>query len=441
MPRRTKADPLNLGSFETPGFPSSVEQCILSEKEWIEFYKQVTSKYNQLEKLLKIADEKAVEGHQQRLNADLNLVRTAMANPGSTGQFVSVPMYAGRAGKLLKAYTDLYQDKWQAFLKKMEAFGKGEGKAMQEAYDKEMEKLREEDDEQTGEGKPNKDFCPRYKETTDKYLKAINPKLYQFYQEELKLKKEFINENAYWHMYIQWPDMYEASKLSFQLGWLGALTQGKADVDGPVYSFPFVSITQYACKKLEKEPGKTKLKEFDDIACHYKSKVDYNVIVFESNCSHSSITYNLGDVKITRKELGDEYIGSTVKVTSKVGIGGQLGPVKIEGYVGSDVTTELDKDDKVKEWRSTVTTGIEAGVGISKGPVKAGATVSEALEVEIGSDGIGDVTMVKKAEASAGVKLGPVGKSVRIGLEGRSSLVGGPSTLKATGLSNAKLSE
>src|SRR6202008_4588579 len=130
-----------------------------SEKEWIEFYKLVSNKYSQLEKLKKQADEIAVRGHEQRFNADLTLVKTAMANPGTTGQFMSVPMYADRAGKMLKAYTDLHEVKMKAFHKKVADFGQGEGKALKEAYDKEMEKLREEDDEQTGEGKPNKDFC------------------------------------------------------------------------------------------------------------------------------------------------------------------------------------------------------------------------------------------------------------------------------------------
>ena len=55
--------------------------------------------------------------------------------------------------------------------------------------DKEMEQLHKEDDEQTGEGKPNKDYCPSIKETSDKYLKAVNPKLYQFYHEYLQLQK------------------------------------------------------------------------------------------------------------------------------------------------------------------------------------------------------------------------------------------------------------
>jgi tetratricopeptide (TPR) repeat protein len=104
LPRRTQNDPLNLGGFSAPGFPTSVEGCVIAEKEWTEFYVQVNSKLNQLGKLKKQADENGAKDQQQRLSADINLVKTAMANPGTTGQFVSVPMYADRAGKLLKVY-------------------------------------------------------------------------------------------------------------------------------------------------------------------------------------------------------------------------------------------------------------------------------------------------------------------------------------------------
>ncbi len=442
LPRRTKADPMNLGGFQSPGFPSSVEDCVQGEKVWTEFFNQVNSKLSQLGKLKKQADEIAIQDQQQRLNADITLVKTAMANPGTTGQFISVPIYADRAGKLLTAYTEMHEAKMKTFYKKVTDFAKGDGKTLKDAYDKEMEKLHEEDNEQTGEGKPNKDYCPKYREASDKYLKAVNPTLQQFYQEGLKLQKEFLNESAYWYLYIQWPAMYEVTKLSFQMSWMDALKQGMGQGDAPYYNFPFISITQYVCKKEEKETGKTKLKEFDDIACQYNSKVDFKAIVIETNCSHSKTTYNMGPVKIIEKELGDKYIGSTIKLTPKVGIGGQAGPIKIEGSVGVDVTIEVDKDNEIKEWGGTVTTGIEAGVGISKGPVKAGVTVSEAIEVEIGSKGIGDVNIVTKAEASAGVKVGPVGKSVEAGVQSRTSIISGHGNVTVSGpLGTAKLSE
>lgn len=425
MPRRTKADPLNLGGFQAPGFPSSVDECIVAEKEWTDFFIQVNNKGKQLAKQAKQAEEAGIKDQQERMNADMNLAKTAMANPGTKGEFISVPMFADRAGKILSAYTDVYQVKLAALMKKKGDFIQGEWKSLKDAYDKEMERLHKEDDEQTGEGKPNKDYCPKYKETSDKYLKAVNPKLYQFYQEYLQLQKEFINENAYWYVYIQWPAMFEFSKLKLQASWLGALKGGMGEGDPPYYNYPFVSITQYVCKKDEKEGGKTKLQEFDDVACQYNSKVDMKVIVIETNCSHSKTTYNFNQLQITTKELGTEYTGSTVKMTPKISAGGQLGPVSIEGSIGADVTVELDKDNQVKEWGGTVTPGIEVGVGITKGPVKAGVTVSEALEVEIGSNGIGDVNMITKVEASVGVKAGPISKSVEIGTESRTSLVSG----------------
>ena len=442
LPRRTKADPMNLGGFQAPGFPSTVEECVESEKEWTAFFIQVNDKIRQLTKLKNQADETAVQDQQQRLNADISLVNTALANPGTATNFISMPMYAARAGKLLNAYSDLYISKMAALQKKVDDFTQDEWKNLKDAYEAEMKKLHEEDDEQTGEGKPNKDYCPKYKEASDRYLKAVNPKRYQFYQEQLQLQKEFLNENAYWNLYIQWPAMYEASKLSFQISWLGTLKQEMGAGEPPYYIFPFVSITQYVCKNDEKEPVKTKLKEFDDVACQYKSKIDFKAVVIETNCSHSTTTYNMGSVKISDKELGAEYIGSTIKLTPKVSVGGDAGPIKVEGSVGVDVTVEVDKDGQVKEWGGTVTTGIEAGVGVSKGPVKAGAKVSEAVEVEIGSKGIGDINMVTKAEANVGVKLGPIGKSVEIGVQDRVSIISGHGSVTGTGaLSGVKMSQ
>ena len=70
----------------------------------------------------------AVQDQQQRMNADINLVKTAMANPGTTGNFISVPMYADRAGKLLTAYTEMHGVRMNAFYKKVTDFAQGEGK-------------------------------------------------------------------------------------------------------------------------------------------------------------------------------------------------------------------------------------------------------------------------------------------------------------------------
>lgn len=420
LPKRTKADPLNLAGFDIPLYPTSVEQCVQSEKEWIEFYKQVGNKYSQLEKLKKQADEKGVQGYQQRMNADFSLVKKAMANPGTSGQFVSVPMYADRAGRMLKAYTDLHEVKMKAFYQKVKDFGQGEGKALKEAYDKEMEKLREEDEEQTGEGKPNKDFCPKYREASDKYLNAINPKLYQFHQEEMRLKKEFINENAYWYMYIQWPDMFEASKLGFQMGWLGALTQGKGSVDGPVYDFPFVSITQYVCKKEEKEPKTTKLQKFDDINCQYNDTMNLKIVTIANNCSRMTSEFDFMFLKYVRKDdferaEDDTYTGSTIKISAEAGKDLKAGPLKVEAKIGAGVEFEFSRS------------GLE-DVNLI-GEIKVGAG-THVLDEYKGPPG--------KTNAFDRDGIGIAGKdgiptTIEIGIEGRISIISGHGRLERTG--------
>jgi Flp pilus assembly protein TadD len=411
LPKRTKADPMNLGSFQAPGFPTSVEECIQAEKEWKDFYIQLENKYSQLANLKKQADEVAVKGHQQRMNADMALVKTAMANAGTNGQFISVPMYADRAGKKLKAYSDMHQAKWQAFLKKAAAFAQHEGRAIKEAYDKQMEQLRKEDDEQTGEGKPNKDFCPKYKEASDQYLKSINPKLHEFYLEGLQLQKEILNESAYWYLYIQWPDMYEASKLSFQMSWIGAFKHGSG-YEGSVTSFPFVSITQYVCKKQEKETGKTKLSEFDDIACQYNDTMDLKIVSFYNNCSRMTSKFNLKFIEYTRfddfqRDEGDTYVNSTVKVSVEKGfdkVKWEKGPIKVEAKVGASVEFQFDREG-VKD----VILGVEAKAGVGHN------TYDKGLE-EGGSIGGKDV----------------VDTTIEIGVEARISFVSGHGRIGGT---------
>jgi len=126
----------------------------------------------------------------------------------------------------------------------------------------------------------------------------------------------------------------------------------------------------------------------------------------------------------------------------------------------------LDANNQVKEWGGKVTAGVEGSVGITKGPVKAGATVSTALEVEIGSSGIGDVNIVSAAKIEAGIEapksggnkkideqinkgvdvvnkgLGKLNTSVQLGVESRTSLISGHGSVSGTGiLSGVKMSE
>lgn len=336
-----------------------------------------------------------------------------MAHPGTKGQFVSVPMYADRAAKKFNAYNELYKKKLETFLKKVSLYMQNEGKNLKYAYDEEMKRLQEEDNEQTGEGKPNKDYCPKYKEASDNFLRSINPQLQQFYAEALKLNKEMLNESAYWQLYIQWPDMYEVYKLGFQIQWLNTITQG-VGVSGFASGYPFVSITKYICQTSEKEQGKMNLQKFDDIACQYNDTMDLKVVTFYNNCSRMTSKFNLKFIEYTRyddfeRAEGDTYTASTIKVSVEKGFDKlkfEKGPLKVEAKVGASVEFEFDREG-VKD----VILAVEAKAGVGHN------TLDKGLE-ENGNIGGKDI----------------VDTTVEIGVEGRIGIISGRGSVGGTGV-------
>jgi hypothetical protein len=185
----------------------------------------------------------------------------------------------------------------------------------------------------------------------------------------------------------------------------------------------------------------------------------------ETNCGQTTTTYGCGKISFIERESGQNYIGGTLKLSPKVSVGGDAGPLSAEGSIGADISIEVDENNQVKQWDGKITAAVEGGVGISKGPVKAGATVTEALEVEIGSSGVTDVTIVSAAKVEAGIQapksdgklkideqinkgidyvnkgIGKLNTSVEIGVESRVSLISGHGSVNGTGaISGVKLS-
>jgi hypothetical protein len=226
--------------------------------------------------------------------------------------------------------------------------------------------------------------------------------------------------------------MYEAVKLEFQIEWLSTLKKGLG-VSGYGSVYPFASVTSFICLEEKTKDQKYTLQEFDDIACNYKTEIDFIISKTELNCSHSKTTYYLGDNKFTERKLGDKYTGGTLVVSGSVdGPGGRVGPVKVGTSVGAEGTIELDENNTVKDWSGTVKTRIEAEVGIKKGPLQAGASVGGGVDVELGPNGVSDVVLVGEVSAAVGIKAGPANLGSKIGIESRTSLNSGHSNLSGT---------
>ena len=218
--------------------------------------------------------------------------------------------------------------------------------------------------------------------------------------------------------------------------------------------------------KSEVKAKPFKLANFDDFACEYKSSLNLGCVKMETNCGQTTTTYGCGKISFTEKELGQNYTGGTLKLSPKIKTGGNAGPLSAEGFIGANIIIELDENNHVKEWEGKVTAGVEGGIGTNTGPVKIGATIGEALEVELGSNGISDINIVSTGKIEAGIEapksdgdqkideqinkgigyinkgIGKLNTSVELGVESRTSLISGHGSVSGTGLlSGVKMSE
>lgn len=410
LPKNTKADPLNLGGFAAPPFPMSVDQCIAMEPVWAAYRKQLNEQAAALKPRLDAAWQLTNDMHQKRSNENIAMVKASVNAGSPQGVLTLVPMHASAAYLKQNEVMDEYKRRMAEFGKKTAAFFSGTAVQLKREYDAAMEKLREEDLEQTGEGLPNKDFCPRYKETSDKYLNAYNGAVEPFFKEYLEIQKKYLNETTHWQMYSEWPEKFEAHKLGAKIAWLNALT-----------AFSFESITTYKCAKSPM--GKTgKLSKFDDVACQYNDTMDLKIIKFTNNCSRMTSTFDFMFLNYVRKDdferaEGDTYISSTYKISAEAGIDKQVGPLKVEAKAG--VGFEFEFGPK----------GIEDVTLIGEVKVGAGTGIMDE-DVKSGSPGIG----------IGGKDAFPT--TVEVGVQGRISIVSGKVSVSGTGLwENIKMGE
>lgn len=406
LPASANNDPLNLGGFTPPPFPKSVDECISLEASWKEFNASLTDRISPLKKqyedALKIADAK----QQERLNRDLNVIRASVAAGSPQGSIMPVPLYAPKAYLKLQDVYDEYTRKLNEFAKKSTAYATGKYASARKEYDNEMATLREQDDEQTGEGKPNKDFCPKYRDASDKYLHAVNTEKEKLYKEYLELMKKFLNDDTYWKMYSEWPERYTAYKLGAMISWLGALKQDN--------TLPFESITEFKCAP-PKEAKLGKLSNFDDVACKYHSELRLGLGVMRSDCSNFTTEIDFGVAKFGLKQnmdketFADQFVSCNVEIGAKLGRDAKLGPVTVEASAGARVGLEIDRNG-VKD--VYVVGGVKAGVGTN---VISGASEAMGTPSSMAGQGVSDL-------------------SIDAGVEGRISIVSGRGSIYGTGI-------
>lgn len=401
LPFKPNPDPLNLSAFKHPDFPASVEQCLSLEATWAEFKAQCQNEVAKLNTQLAQAMQTLQEANAQKFKQNMDIVRASQANGYITGDLSLMPIYAPKALIKLNEILDTkdgYDFKIEKALKDITDHMATRG-PLEHVYNEKIAELNEQDVEQSGEGKPNVDFCPKKRSAADAYLAVYNPGLQLKWDTYLDLFKRRLSETVYWYQYIQWPEEFEVTKIKAKIDWLSLI----ADAG-------YVSITSFKC--APPKPAKTggKLPEFDDIHCEYHSTLKLGAGTIQNDCSRMTTELDLKFIKLGLKQdmnketFNDQFMSCSVEVGVSAGAGVNTGPLKAEASVGAAVGAEFDRTG-LKDVVVKVNAGISAGTDMIEGGSMAGMGVSD-LSADVGVEGKVSLISGKSSVESTGLLQG-----------------------------------
>jgi hypothetical protein len=407
VPFRPSSDPLGLGNTKRPDYPNSIAEIKALLPMWEQFNDGIARAISKAEK--ELADETAL--YTKYIAATAGKVMGAIQQTISTGVATPVnmePLHARKAGLQMKQLEKYYAAK---MIKLTESYMK---------LQNDLAAIRK-NRKYPSEYEP----CSVHRDATNEMLKKLNTRKKAYDEEALTLFKHYANDFAYWAQYTSL-DMhsFRIIELKYQVFWL----QKNRELQ-PLEILGYKDAFADCEEKVEAKPGK--LAEFDDVACNYKAEVDLGYVTYKFNCSHSSMTIEFKDNAITFKQLGNNYIGSTVKVKSGESAEGKLGPLEVKGAIGSDFTYELDENNNLKDWKGTANASVEGSVGVDEDPISGKLTVKQEFELEMSKKaGVGDFTATSSATVTAGIGK----EELEAGIQKQVSLISGHGSVTGTGI-------
>lgn len=391
--RPPNPDPLGLHGFQHPPFPKNAMEENRTRREWAAFYKEIQTRMESLHKKLHqiqppaLAHAQAQAAYAQFLSGKT----TSGSSAKSSGQTQSIGVgtvqvqpvgpepvrpFAQKAKLMLDL---LNRDDGAKFRLKraketLESFVAKNKQLIDSEYRTDYNKLGRKDANQTGEGLANASFCDQFVSLADKYLGKWSDgreALYNEYLHQLRLK---LSEEIYWKQFLQPPQEFEATVIKAQIEWLAAFSPSGIGTDG------YIGIqVDESCLKEKQQPRGGKLANFNDVHCQYHSELNLGIGTIVVDCDRMASNLGVGPVKLGLNQdmaqgtdFYDSFVSCNVEISA--GKGAKVGPVSLDA---------------------------EAGVG-----------------VEIGRNGVQDVYVTGKLEAS-------VINAAGSGTEARMSLISG----------------
>jgi hypothetical protein len=382
--RPADPDPLGLRHFIIPPFPTNAVEENRTHREWAAFNQEIQTRTETLMKqlntlqapLIAAAQAKALAAYQQLAKGGMPEATTTKPEP--TRPFA-------RKAQLMLDLLD--KDKGAELRLKrakeaLTAFIVKNQQLVDVEYRAEYNKLDRKQANQLGEGLANSDYCEQFVALADKYIAKWSDgreTIYRDYLRELRLK---LSEELYWQQSVQSREEFRITVLKAQLEWLAALGTTGIKPDGAIG----IQVDE-GCLRRKEPPRGGKLANFDDANCRYHSELHLGIGSIITDCDKMVSTLGVGPVKLgldqdmaQGTDLKDSFVKCTVEVSVGKSAGAHVGPVSVE-------------------------VGAEAGMG-----------------VEIGRNGVEDVYVTGKVEASV---MDVVGS----GAEARMSLVSGSSSV------------
>lgn len=362
-------EPFGLEKFlqVMPAYPMSLLDAEYRNEEWLYFREQLSKAAAKLDKEIEELKEK-VDAYEDKLRNVPG--QHPLLKPYNN------PVYK-KANRKLMLLAEWGIDKQLRIAKKFDA-ARDTIKKMKEIY---REAIRI-------ANMSNENGCAMRNAAILAFIGPANIIWHDIQLEKIRFEKQYLGEE------ISYASYSAVDKTYFEWGKAKLKRQFVTMLMGLNYEFEKPCEEE---EKPEKEPGKKKLPDFDDVNCNYREEISIPFSKYTIECNKITWEFNAQFLKI--KHSTDLNTGKTLNGSIEIGafkdVPGSIpfGPLTVEAVVEGAVSVEFD-DGGITD--VAVKAGAKVQVGVNVSPESK--TGMEIHTEKLGPVGIYEVTSLHAAE-------------------------------------------